>query len=135
MTSSSVGSCFKLFYMNIKILILVLFEVFFFLLFWWLHILNLWDIWVSKFGSLLRYVLRSPDFRSCYPYPILRRISSLTTLIIIIQCRMDWILSNSFSCLQFHIYEIWYQVFVSWGRFIIIIYLMGSFHHEIWIGS
>lgn len=62
--------------------ILVLFEFYFYIMLCHMHIINLYAkyIWIFKFGGILLSVLRSPDSRSNYPNPILRRISSLTTL-------------------------------------------------------
>ena len=60
-----------------------------------MHIINLYAkyMWIFKFGRILRSVLRSPDSRFNYPNPILRRISSLTTLASTVQ--MHWLLSNN----------------------------------------
>ena len=62
--------------------ILVLFEFYLYIMLCHMHIINLYAkyIWIFQFGRILRSVLRSPDSRSNYPNPILRRISSLTTL-------------------------------------------------------
>lgn len=54
------------------------------------RIINLYAKYVCifKFGR----ILRSPDSRSNYPNPILRRISSLTTLLVMLYGIESWVM-------------------------------------------